>query len=142
MDEPPVFQVNADVVWLALSSAPGPEKDEVALAQFSPSYPLAVMLQHVGSRTRELLAIDFPVNNRYKAGAIHPALRQSAHPMGDAKPVCACIVEVDIVVRRQSHAVKSREFLGSLEVGRKDYFFLPARTARAENACHQDGEQQ
>ena len=32
MDEPPIFQVNADVVWLAFPSAPGPEKDEVALA--------------------------------------------------------------------------------------------------------------
>lgn len=130
------------MVGLALPPSSCPEKHQVAFAELAAAYPLAVALQHILCRTGKLLPIHLTVNRHHKTGAVHPALRQPAHPVRHSKPMRPGIVQIDIVLRRQTDTIQARKFLGPLEISRKNHLRLLSRTTGTQQACQHHDKQE
>lgn len=141
MDKTAVLKVDPDMIRCFPPASPGLEEDKVALPQSASPHLLAILFQHIGSRARQLFPVHFPINDRHETRAIDTPLRHSPQSMRHAQPMGTRVIEKNIIIGRQSHAIESRQLLRSLEIGRQDdLLLLPRPASGQENNHHQQAE--
>lgn len=138
MDKTAVLKINPDMIRCFPPASPSLKEDKVALPQSASPHLLAILFQHIGSRARQLFPVHFPINDRHETRAIDAPLRHSPQPMRHAQPMGTRVIEKNIIVGRQSHAIESRQLLRPLKIGRQDnLLLLPRPTSGQEENHHQ-----
>lgn len=110
MDEFAAFEINADVGGrLGSAGTAGAEEDQVAFAEIVPVYLDAIFAKDIGGRALQRCAIDLFVENGGESGAVYSLFGVAAVAVFYAQPAAACVVQGDVVGRRQTQTKLFRQ---------------------------------